>query len=185
MSDLLLMTWTFLWLSLLCVGGGLGVIPEMQRQVVANHQWVTAREFVDGYTLAQLTPGPTMLVVAFVGYRAHGLLGALLATVAMFLPTSLIVVLVAEQCSDCAPTAGRLRRSARCCRSASGCRRPARTRWPGRRCTTSPRWRWRSSPACSSITAAYRRSSSSCSAAWRAGSSCDGRGAAHGRHHRA
>src|SRR6058998_897443 len=92
MSDLLLMTWTFLWLS-----GGLGVIPEMQRQVVANHQWVTAREFVDGYTLAQLTPGPTMLVVAFVGYRAHGLPGALLATVAMFLPTSLIVVLVAEQ----------------------------------------------------------------------------------------
>src|SRR5438034_971940 len=91
------MTWTFLWLSLLCVGGGLGVIPEMQRQVVANHQWVTAREFVDGYTLAQLTPGPTMLVVAFVGYRAHGLLGAGLATVAMFLPSSLIVVLVAAQ----------------------------------------------------------------------------------------
>ena len=96
-SDLLLMTWTFLWLSLLCVGGGLGVIPEMQRQVVANHQWVTAREFVDGYTLAQLTPGPTMLVVAFVGYRVHGVLGAVLATVAMFLPTSVIVVLVAEQ----------------------------------------------------------------------------------------
>ena len=97
MRDVVVMTWTFLWLSLICVGGGLGVIPEMQRQVVARHGWVTAREFVDGYTLAQLTPGPTMLVVAFVGYRAHGLLGALLATVAMFLPTSLIVVLVAEQ----------------------------------------------------------------------------------------
>src|SRR6185369_12157602 len=65
MTDLLVMTWTFLWLSLLCVGGGLGVIPEMQRQVVTTHAWVTAREFVDGYTLAQLTPGPTMLVVAF------------------------------------------------------------------------------------------------------------------------
>jgi len=97
MTDLLVMTWTFLWLSLMCVGGGLGVIPEMQRQVVVNHQWVTAREFVDGYTLAQLTPGPTMLVVAFVGYRAHGLVGAVLATVATFLPTSVIVVLVAAQ----------------------------------------------------------------------------------------
>jgi chromate transporter len=97
MSDLLLMTWTFLWLSLICVGGGLGVIPELQRQVVDSHHWVTAREFVDGYTLAQLTPGPTMLVVTFVGYRAHGLLGAVLATLAMFLPTSVIVVLVAEQ----------------------------------------------------------------------------------------
>jgi chromate transporter len=91
------LTWTFLWLSLLCVGGGLGVIPEMQRQVVGNHGWLTAREFLDGYTLAQLTPGPTMLVVAFVGYRVHGVLGAVLATIAMFLPTSALAVLVAEQ----------------------------------------------------------------------------------------
>jgi chromate transporter len=96
-NDVLVMTWTFLWLSLICVGGGLGVIPEMQHQVVTRHAWVSAREFVDGYTLAQLTPGPTMLVVAFVGYRAHGLLGAVLATVAMFLPTSILVVLVAGQ----------------------------------------------------------------------------------------
>src|SRR2546428_13081559 len=103
MSDLLLMTWTFLWLSLLCVGGGLGVIPEMQRQVVANHQWVTAREFVDGYTLAQLTPGPTMLVVAFVGYRAHGLLGAGPATVPLFLPGPPIFALAPAQCPRCAP----------------------------------------------------------------------------------
>jgi chromate transporter len=96
-TDLLVMTWTFLWLSLICVGGGLGVLPEMQRQVVANHQWVTARQFVDGYTLAQLTPGPNMLVVAFVGYVAHGLPGAVLATTAMFLPSSLIVVTIARQ----------------------------------------------------------------------------------------
>lgn len=97
MSDVVWMAWTFLWLSVLCVGGGVGVIPEMQRQVVANHQWVTAREFVDGYTLAQLTPGPNMLVAAFVGYRAHGVPGALLATVAMFLPTSLLTVVVADR----------------------------------------------------------------------------------------
>jgi len=96
-SDVLWMAWTFLWLSVLCVGGGVGVLPEMQRQVVANHQWVTAREFVDGYTLAQLTPGPNMLVAAFVGYRAHGVPGALLATVAMFLPTSLLTVVVADR----------------------------------------------------------------------------------------
>jgi chromate transporter len=96
-SDVLRMTWTFLWLSLLCVGGGVGVIPEMQRQVVVNHQWVTAREFVDGYTLAQLTPGPNMLIAAFVGYRAHGVPGALLATLAMFLPTSIMAGVVADR----------------------------------------------------------------------------------------
>jgi len=48
MTDLLRLALTFLWLSLLCVGGGLGVIPEMQRQVVERHHWVTTRELVDG-----------------------------------------------------------------------------------------------------------------------------------------
>jgi chromate transporter len=92
--DLARMTWTFLWLSLICVGGGLGVIPELERQVVDRFHWVTAREFLDGYTLSQLTPGPTMLVSVFVGYRAHGVLGAFLATAAMFFPTALITAVI-------------------------------------------------------------------------------------------
>src|SRR5215831_11178723 len=92
--DLARLTWTFLWLSLICVGGGLGVIPELQRQVVDRFHWVTAREFLDGYTLSQLTPGPTMLVSVFVGYRAHGVPGAVLATAAMFLPTAVITAII-------------------------------------------------------------------------------------------
>ena len=96
MLDLARMTWTFLWLSLICVGGGLGVIPELQRQVVDRHHWVTAREFLDGYTLSQLTPGPNMMVAVFVGYRAHGLPGALLACAAMFLPVSILTAAVAR-----------------------------------------------------------------------------------------
>ena len=74
-ADLARLGWTFLWLSMICVGGGLGVVPEMQRQVVDRFHWVTAREFLDGYALSQLTPGPNMLVVVFVGYGAHGLIG--------------------------------------------------------------------------------------------------------------
>jgi len=96
MMDLALLIWTFLWLSLLCVGGGLGVIPEMERQSVTIHGWLTAREFVDGYTLTQLTPGPNMLVAVFVGYRAHGVLGAILAGLAMFLPTSVLAMVVSH-----------------------------------------------------------------------------------------
>ncbi|HTY79155.1 MAG TPA: chromate transporter [Candidatus Bathyarchaeia archaeon] len=92
--DLVRLTWTFLWLSLICVGGGLGVIPELQRQVVDRFHWVTAREFLDGYTLSQLTPGPTMLISVFVGYRSHGLLGSLLATAAMFMPPALITMVI-------------------------------------------------------------------------------------------
>ena len=96
MANLLLLTWTFLWLSFLCVGGGLGVIPEMERQAVTIHHWLTAREFVDGYALSQLTPGPGMLVAVFVGHRAHGLLGAVLAGLAMFVPTSVLAIVISH-----------------------------------------------------------------------------------------
>jgi len=98
--DLLRLAWTFLWLSFLAIGGGLAVIPEMQRQVVDRFAWVTAQEFVDGYTLSQLTPGPNMLVAVFVGYRAHGLVGAAVAGVAMFLPTSLLTAVVSRRWSS-------------------------------------------------------------------------------------
>jgi chromate transporter len=98
-TDLAWLTWTFLWLSFLSIGGGLGVLPELQRQVVHVHQWVTAQQFVDGYALAQLTPGPSMLVAVFIGYRAHGFLGALLAGAAMFAPSSVLAALAARQWS--------------------------------------------------------------------------------------
>jgi chromate transporter len=97
MTDLLALAWTFVRLSFLAVGGGVGVVPEMQRQVVGIHGWLTARQFVDGYALAQVTPGPGMLVSAFIGYRVYGLVGAFVAMAAMFLPTSLLTWIVASR----------------------------------------------------------------------------------------
>jgi chromate transporter len=94
-ADLARLAWTFLWLSIICVGGGLGVVPELQRQVVDRFHWLSAREFLDGYALSQLTPGPTMLVVVFVGYGAHGVIGGLVALVAMFLPVSVFAAVIA------------------------------------------------------------------------------------------
>lgn len=95
-ADLARLGFTFLWLSMICVGGGLGVVPEMQHQVVDRFHWVTARQFLDGYALSQLTPGPNMLVVVFVGYGAHGLVGGAVALLAMFLPASLFAALIAR-----------------------------------------------------------------------------------------
>ena len=95
--DLLRLAWTFLWLSFLCIGGGLGIIPELERQAVSVHHWLSAREFLDGYTLAQLTPGPNMKVAAFIGYRAHGLAGGLLAAFAMFVPPAIVTAVVAQR----------------------------------------------------------------------------------------
>ena len=94
----------FARLSLAAFGGGVGILPEMERESV-DHGWVTRREFVDIFALGNITPGPGMLISVVIGYRAAGLPGALVAGVAMFLPTSLLTWLVAERW-------GRLRRSA-------------------------------------------------------------------------
>lgn len=78
--------WVTLWLGVVSFGGGLAIVPEMHRQFVETNGWITSREFADGYALAQLSPGPNMLCVVFYGYKAAGLLPALLAPFAIIVP---------------------------------------------------------------------------------------------------
>jgi chromate transporter len=80
--------------SLLAVGGGLTVLPEMQHLTVAQYHWVTNAQFRDSYSLGQVTPGPGMLMSAAIGYHAAGLPGALVAGVAMCLPSLVLTMLV-------------------------------------------------------------------------------------------
>jgi chromate transporter len=81
-------------LSLLAFGGSNSVIPEMQRQVVDVHHWMTAHEFAAMYALAQVAPGPNMMVVSLVGWRVAGFWGALVSTGAVAAPSSLLTLLV-------------------------------------------------------------------------------------------
>jgi chromate transporter len=80
----------FAQLSLQAFGGGNSILPEMQRQVVAVHPWMSASEFAALYALAQAAPGPNMLVSALIGLRVAGLPGALIATGALCAPSSLL-----------------------------------------------------------------------------------------------
>jgi chromate transporter len=82
-------------LSLLAFGGANAVIPEMQRQVVEVHHWMTARDFAAMFALAQAAPGPNMMVVSLVGWRVAGLAGALVTTTAIALPSSVLTFVVA------------------------------------------------------------------------------------------
>src|SRR5439155_25557981 len=86
-------------LSLLAFGGGLGILPEMERQAVEAHGWVSHREFVDAFALSQVTPGPGMLMVLVIGFRASGLVGALVAGLAMFGPTATLAAVIADRWS--------------------------------------------------------------------------------------
>jgi len=80
----------FALLSVLAVGGGVAVLPEMERLTVGQHHWLTSDAFVDVYGLGQLAPGPNMLMVTVIGYRVAGVLGALVVGIAFFLPSSLL-----------------------------------------------------------------------------------------------
>jgi chromate transporter len=79
--------------------GGFGVIPVMFEEVVRLHAWMDEHTFMDGVALAQITPGPTMLASAFVGYWMRGVVGAAVASVSIF-AGSFIVILAAAQYRD-------------------------------------------------------------------------------------
>jgi len=81
--------------DLMAFGGGFTTIPLIQREVVDRFGWVTTREFIDGIALGQVTPGPIVITATFVGYKAGGLLGALLGTIAVFFPSFVILTALA------------------------------------------------------------------------------------------
>lgn len=96
LSTALHLLWTFSQLSVLGFGGGKGIIPEMHRDVTA-HGWVTNDQFTQFYTIGKLVPGPTTIFAALIGYAAmpaRPLLGAAIATVGMFVPSSAIMIVV-------------------------------------------------------------------------------------------
>ena len=75
-------------LSFFAIGGGIiTVLPELHRQVVDVHGWMSSQTFAEMFAMAQAAPGPNLLVVTFIGYYVAGIPGALLATVAISAPT--------------------------------------------------------------------------------------------------
>jgi chromate transporter len=80
--------------SLFAVGGGNSVIPEMHRYAVDVQHWLTGRQFADSFALAQLTPGPNLIIVTLIGYHVAGIAGAVVATLAMCGPTSVLAFIV-------------------------------------------------------------------------------------------
>jgi len=85
----------FLKASLLMFGTGLVIIPLVGPDIVEVFGWMSYKEFFDGVTLGQVTPGPVMKTAAFVGYKVAGIWGATVAFVGVFLPPFVIVTLLA------------------------------------------------------------------------------------------
>ncbi|KJC52935.1 chromate transporter [Bradyrhizobium sp. LTSP885] len=95
-NPIAMLVWTFGLMSLFAVGGANSAIPEMHRAAVDVHHWMTDKQFADVFAIAQLSPGPNVLIVTLIGYSVAGVTGALAATLAMCGPTALLAYYVSR-----------------------------------------------------------------------------------------
>lgn len=86
---------SFLQVGLFSFGGGYGILPVIQQQVVTQNHWLTMKEFTDVVTISQMTPGPIALNAStFVGMKMAGIIGAIVATFGCAFPTAVLALIV-------------------------------------------------------------------------------------------
>ena len=78
-------------LSLFSIGGGASLLAEIEHQAVAVHHWTTHREFADLFAISRAAPGPGTMLSTLIGWKVAGWAGAVTATIALYLPSSLLV----------------------------------------------------------------------------------------------
>ncbi|MGE0258592.1 MAG: chromate transporter [Alphaproteobacteria bacterium] len=83
-------------LSLLSFGGGNAVVADIAQQSVTVHGWTSAREFADLFALSRAAPGPGSMLAALIGWKAAGVAGAAVATLAFYVPSAILVFAVAR-----------------------------------------------------------------------------------------
>ena len=76
-------------------GSGLAIVPFLYGGVVTEHHWLNDKQFVDAVAVAMITPGPVVITVGFIGYLIAGLPGAIIATLATFIPCYLFTIIPA------------------------------------------------------------------------------------------
>lgn len=81
-------------IDLFAFGGGFASLPLMLHEIVNVKGWMDNKTFMDGIALGQVTPGPIVITSTFVGYMSYGLWGAIVATIAIFTPSFLMVVAI-------------------------------------------------------------------------------------------
>jgi len=89
---LLALSTVFLRMGAVTFGGGFVMLPLIESEAVNYHHWITHQEFADAAALGQITPGPVLITATFIGYRVAGTLGALVATIGIFLPSFLMTI---------------------------------------------------------------------------------------------
>jgi chromate transporter len=90
-DNLLALAAIFAPLSLISFGGGPTILAEIEHQTVAVHGWLTHRDFIDVFALSRVAPGPGILIITLIGWMVAGWIGALVASLAFYIPSGLLV----------------------------------------------------------------------------------------------
>ena len=89
------MFYTFAKIGLFSFGGGYAILAMIQHEVVINNQWLSSAEFFDIVAISQMTPGPIAINAAtFIGYKKAGILGGVICTLGVILPSLIIMTLI-------------------------------------------------------------------------------------------
>jgi chromate transporter len=89
------LVWYFAEAGAFVFGSGLAIVPFLHQGVVERFGWLSERQFLDAVAVAMITPGPVVITAGFIGYLVAGPVGAVLASLGVFLPPFLLVLLVA------------------------------------------------------------------------------------------
>lgn len=88
---------SFLKIGAFSFGGGYAMLPLIQKEIIDVHGWLTTKEFIDILAVVEMTPGPIAINSAtFLGYKVGGVLGSVVATVAVVLPSIIIILFIAH-----------------------------------------------------------------------------------------
>jgi chromate transporter len=93
--------WRFILVSLLAFGGGQAALPLVERITVGETGWVSPQDFAAAVAFGYVTPGPVLITATFIGYRAAGLIGALAATLGVFLLPWILAAAAAQHLQRC------------------------------------------------------------------------------------
>jgi chromate transporter len=88
--------WTFLKIGCIFFGGGFVLVPILHQKLVETLGWLTPREFLDGVAISNLTPGPISVLATFAGFHVYGVSGALVATIALFTPSLILMTILSH-----------------------------------------------------------------------------------------
>lgn len=94
-ATLLQLVWSYLKIGFFGFGGGYAMLSLIHSEVVVRNEWLTNGEFSDIIAISQMTPGPIVLNSAtYIGYEVAGVLGSVVATVAVCIPALTLMMLL-------------------------------------------------------------------------------------------